>query len=145
MVPISLGTKISAHQLPDHGPYEDGDGWHAAVSFKLRGMKSGQQLIYKTTSFGGLAAVGELMSVYGHHLAAGGSGVPIIRLEVGHYPHRKYGRIATPSFVVVEWSYGDDPTGAPAMLPSRGGSPLNEVEEPAKGLLDDQSLKKSEP
>ena len=103
MVLVSLGRKISPEELADHGPYDGGDGWHLAVSLQLRSMRTGQECLFKSTSLGGRAAFGELLTTHGLRLASGDSGIPVIELGVSHYTHRRYGLVYEPSFKVVGW------------------------------------------
>ena len=141
MVLVSLGRKISPEELADHGPYDGGDGWHLAVSLQLRSMRTGQECLFKSTSLGGRAAFGELLTTHGLRLASGDSGIPVIELGVSHYTHRRYGLVYEPSFKVVGWLDEYDPGASPA-IPS-AGPPMPPTHDAAKledELRDDEIL-----
>jgi hypothetical protein len=52
--------------------------------------------------------------------------VPVVRLKKEHYAHKKYGKVFTPVFEVVEWISLDGPAAA---APAAEAEP--EAEEPA--------------
>jgi len=103
MVPVALGQKLSLQDLPEHGPYEGGDGWQPTAALQLRAIESGEEYIFKPTSQGGRAAIGDLLKRYGNRLSTGKGGIPIVELSVSSYEHRRYGRVFKPSFRVAEW------------------------------------------
>jgi hypothetical protein len=136
LVLVSLATRIAQDELPDRGPYEEGDGWRPAAALQLRAMETGEQFVFKTTSRGGLSATGDLLSKYGHRLETGRGGIPVIELAVSHYAHKRYGLVYEPSFPIVDWLDEDDPSTSP-MIPS-GGSPAPAAEKPDEGFLSDE-------
>ncbi len=103
MLPVALGRKISPDELPDHGPYQDGDGWKPSASIQLKAIETGEQFIFKPTSHGGLSAISALLSRYGHRLDIGKGGIPIVELKVDSYEHKRYGKIYKPSFRIKLW------------------------------------------
>ena len=54
--------------------------------------------------------------------------VPVVRLKKEHYAHKKYGKVYTPVFEVVEWISLDGPAAA-AAAPDAEAEP--EADEPA--------------
>jgi hypothetical protein len=135
MRPVAL-AKISRDELPNDTAYEDEERWREAVSLQLRSIKTGEELLYKATSQGGLAAVGALMSAYGHRLRTGDQGIAVVDLVSRRYVHKRYGPLFKPSFPIVDWLDEGDPSTSP-MIPS-GGSPAPAAEKPDEGLLSDQ-------
>jgi hypothetical protein len=135
MAPVSLGQKISRDDLPEHGPHDNGDGWHPAVAIQLRSMSTGEVFIFKNTSQGGRAAAGELLSKFGYHAASGGRGIPVVELTVTSYAHKRFGRVYKPSFVIVGWLDEGDPSAAPA-IPD-GGPPRVDAVKPNDELHDE--------
>jgi hypothetical protein len=103
MVAVALGTKISQGELPNHGPYGDGDGWRAAACIRLRSLTTGEEFVFKTTSQGGRSAIGDLLTKYAGRLAAGKGGMPIIDLAVDRYTHKRHGLVYRPLFRIVDW------------------------------------------
>ena len=76
MVPVSIGKTVSPNELPDNGPYQDGDGWMEAASLQLRSIESGEEFLFKPTSHGGRSAIGALLTKYGYRLSIGKAGMP---------------------------------------------------------------------
>jgi hypothetical protein len=125
MRPVALG-KVLRDELTNDIADEDGEGWREAVSLQLRSIKTGEELLYKATSLGGLAAVGELMTKYGHRLRTGGRGIPVVDLDSRRYLHKRYGTLFNPSLPIVDWLHEGDPSAAPA-IPDGGPPKLNAV------------------
>lgn len=107
MVPVALGEVILPGNLPDHGPYEAGDGWQPCASIQLRAIETGEEFIFKPTSHGGRAAIGALLTAYSFRLIAGKGGIPIVDLAVTSYEHRRYGTVVKPVFRIVSWQDGE--------------------------------------
>jgi hypothetical protein len=102
-VPVATGKTVAKEDLPDQGPFEGNDGWVESVAIQLRSLESGADYIFKPTSHGGRAAVGGLLTAYGHRLELGKSGVPIIEIGAGSYEHKRYGKVFKPIFRIVDW------------------------------------------
>jgi hypothetical protein len=102
---------------------------------QLRSIKTGEELLYKATSLGGLAAVGDLMTRYGHRLRAGDRGIPVVDLVSRRYVHKRYGPLFNPSFPIVDWLPEGDPSAAPA-IPD-GGPPKLDAVKPEDELHDE--------
>lgn len=94
---------ITKADLPDIG----GVRWDSQVAFALKGLEGkeeGVQLLYKTSSKGGKAAVAELLSKIIDRGQAGEMEIcPIVLLDTTSYKHKKYGKIFTPVLHVDEW------------------------------------------
>jgi hypothetical protein len=68
------------------------------------GPNKGQQAIYKSSSRGGMTAIGKLAASIAAQMAEdSGAFMPVVALDVGSYQHKKYGQIFTPDIVVEEW------------------------------------------
>lgn len=88
-------------------PQLNGTKWDAQVSFALKGVdgrEEGVQLIYKTSSKGGKAAISDLLGKIITRGRAGETALcPIVVLENSSYKHKKYGKIYTPVLAVEDW------------------------------------------
>ena len=113
MTPVAHGKKVTQNDLPDHGPYRDGDGWSPSASIRLQSLTTGEEFLFKTTSQGGRSAMGELVTKYGRRLAAGDGRIPVVELAVDRYEHTRYGTVYTPLFRIVGWQDDADPEAAP--------------------------------
>lgn len=97
--------------LPDYGhPWED------CLSFNLlclSGEDKGEQVLYKTSSTGGLRATREFIAALMDQLDKDESKpVPVIELKSDHYQHKTYGKTYFPVFSVVKFVAMDEaPTG----------------------------------
>ena len=81
--------------------------WNSQVGLQLAcvdGEDAGTQVAYTATSVGGKKAYTALLDAL---LVQANSGspdiVPIVELEVESYKHKKYGKVFTPTFKIVEW------------------------------------------
>lgn len=124
MLPVALGKQVSRDELQDHGPCEGTDGWKPSASIQLRGIETGEQYVFRTTSLGGREAIGGLLSKYGYRMDIGKGGVPIIDLGETSYDHKRYGKVHKPLFRIVSWQTETD-------LVARSGEKLKDE------LLDD--------
>jgi hypothetical protein len=111
MVPVGLCKEVSHDDLPVPGPLEE--GWRASASFPLRSLETGEELIFKTTSQGGLSALGDVLNLYADRLEAGKGGRPVIQLAVTWYNHKRFGRKCKPRFPIVGWVDEGDPNATP--------------------------------
>lgn len=98
--------------------------WADCLSFNLLcldGEDKGEQVLYKTTSTGGLRATREFIAALMDQLDKDESKpVPVIELASDHYPHKQYGKTYFPVFKVVKFVAMDEaPTGGaePAEAP----------------------------
>lgn len=81
--------------------------WVQQLSFDIKcldGEDKGVQVLYKTTSVGGMAAIKTLIGKIMAQLdVAPGKPVPVIHLGSDHYSHKKYGKTFTPVLEIVDW------------------------------------------
>jgi hypothetical protein len=110
MTPVSHGKKVSQNDLRAHGR---GGGWSPSASIRLQSLRTGKEFLYKTTSQGGRATIGELLTEYAHRLEAGKGGVPVVELAVSRYEHKLYGTVHTPQFRIMGWQNDADPAATP--------------------------------
>lgn len=101
MVPMTSG-------LPPKTELNDtGWGWDQQLMFQLKCMDGedvGTQVIYKTTSVGGMSACKALIAQIMKQLDVDPERpVPIIQLQSDSYTHKKWGKTYTPIFDVVKW------------------------------------------
>lgn len=95
---------VTKADLPDVGAE-----WKALLGFQLvciDGADLGLQLVYKTTSKGGITEINTLMKSIVAHVKSGkhdGLLIPEIKLAEDSYRHKKYGKIYTPVINVVGW------------------------------------------
>ena len=89
-----------------------GADWDAQVAFQLRcvsGEDKGHQVMYKTTSRGGKVEFDRVLTELLNRLVDGEAAfVPIVKLEATSYKHKKFGKIVTPIFDIVDWKTMDD-------------------------------------
>ncbi|MGO8922080.1 MAG: hypothetical protein ACLQF4_03980 [Xanthobacteraceae bacterium] len=71
---------------------------------------------FTTSSKGGLACISKLVNAYGVRIHQAEAGLPIVELKSDFYKHRVYGKIFTPSMIVVGWT-------------DEGGKPLSLAED----------------
>ena len=105
-----LGEKMVSitQPLPETDPAPAGSkGWEKQVGMMLRcmsGHDDGMEARYATTSVGGKRAVQDLGLAIAEQAEKDPSKpVPIVKLKKDHYQHKKYGRIYTPVFEILEW------------------------------------------
>ena len=98
----------AAGPLPEESSLPSKPGnWTKQISISLRcmdGEDEGIQAVFKTNSLGGrkayAAIVGEVVAkIQDEDVAC----VPVVTMEADSYTHKKYGKIFTPEFKIVEW------------------------------------------
>lgn len=107
-----LGEKMASvsEPLPETGPAPSGcdRGWEMQVGMSLActdGEDKGMQARYSATSVGGKRSVQALaVAIADQADKHPDKPVPLIRLKKEHYQHKKYGRIYTPVFDIVDWT-----------------------------------------
>jgi hypothetical protein len=120
LVSVSLPMPDLA-ELPDKG-FEWQEQW--AVGLKcVNGTDAGTEVVYKPTTVGGIQAIAGIIEAVRDRINAGEHGgkvSPIVQLLKVSYQHTQYGRVWTPTLVIVDWMSLDGP--APAPTPA-GASP----------------------
>lgn len=91
--------------LPDMGDWSD--NWKDQISFQMMcisGEDVGTQVLYKTTSVGGVGEVTELIAAIMQQLDTDPTKpVPCVDLQTDHYIHKQYGKTYTPVFDIQKW------------------------------------------
>jgi hypothetical protein len=77
------------------------DPWVRQYLLPLRDPDTNAIAVYVTGSIGGTSAIGALLDVFCRNVQ---NGLPIVRLAVGSYKHKDYGRVLTPELQVVGWT-----------------------------------------
>ena len=60
-------------------------------------------MTFVTTNDAGIGAIGKLCTIFGHRMGNGDSGLPIIKLEVTSYIHKRFGPVEIPNLVIQSW------------------------------------------
>ena len=132
MASVISGATIQESSLPDHGPYEDGDGWREQSSIEFVHMETGERFRFATSSRGGRGALANLAREYATHLKAGAPGVvPVVAMVADSYKHEKYGKVHVPTFPVLRW-VGADLDDVVEMEEVEDDIPWPEEEKPVK-------------
>lgn len=97
-------------RLPDTGRWNG--QWTQQLSFIVAcvsGEDVGTQVLYKTTSVGGMNAVSELIDAIMKQLDKDGANpVPVVLLEVDSYNHATWGETMVPIFDIQKWASLED-------------------------------------
>jgi hypothetical protein len=97
---------------------EPKDPWSRQYYLPLEDPETGELFTFVTGSKGGDTAIGRLTNQFLRNVR---NGLPIVRLEIGFYKHKQYGRTEVPEFKVVGW------TGASGnFAPGGGGRDMND-------------------
>lgn len=113
MVPVTAPDPWYAEGLAE----APGD-WSQQMSVEgvlVGGPDDGEEIIYKTSSLGGLEAIGTLAMEVANALDSDEPEkcVPIVRLGNTFYQHKKYGKVYKPVLEVVQFiTFDDDPHAA---------------------------------
>ena len=107
-----LAEKIASvsDPRPETGPAPEASdrGWEMQVGMSLActtGEDKGLQARYTATSVGGKRSVQALgIAIADQADKNPDKPVPLVRLKKEHYQHKKYGRIYTPVFDIVDWA-----------------------------------------
>ena len=106
-------------ELPDTG-FKWQEEW--SVNLKcLDGADAGIEVVFKTTTDGGIKAIAAMVELVRDRLNSGqhdGKIVPIVLLEKDSYPHPQYGKVWVPVLTIVDWMPLDGPAPTPAPKPS---------------------------
>lgn len=112
---VAFNSAPPARQsLPDYGV-----SWEQQLAVQLQcmsGEDKGVNVLYKGTSLGLRTAIKELINDLIEQLQRDPENcVPVVKLEVDHYQHKKYGRVYTPVLEIVRWiSFSGESAGAAA-------------------------------
>jgi len=99
---LLVDTPILKSSLPDVGA-----PWRPQTAMQLKcmdGEDEGVEVLYSTTSVGGIKAFNEVRRSIKARLSAGeASIIPIVEMNTDSYKHKKYGKIYTPELKIVDW------------------------------------------
>lgn len=134
MVPASMPLPDLA-SLPDFT--KEGGRWDQTFSFSLKcmtGEDRGEQVLYKTNSVGGIAAVDKLLTEIGLQIDSDPTKlVPVVILDSESYNHKKHGKTYTPIIAVKDWlPFSDDLPDIASDLEDEAGDAPEPQPEPAK-------------
>lgn len=155
LVPVVDGKAPMEHELADHGPYDDDDGWREAASLSLilesygdddQDEAVGTPLLWKTSTGGQVRQLRKLSAAYGRVFAQHPGEFPIIELSADSYVPKvkKHGKIKySPVLKIVGWMTATELDGlspdaagadqedepAPKKVAARKAAPQEEEEE----------------
>ena len=95
---------------PKQWPLQDDgtrrDPWQFTMACPLTRLDTpGRETFrFTTSSKGGLACISKLVNAFGVRVQQKEAGLPIVELKSDFYKHRVYGKIFTPSMIVVGWT-----------------------------------------
>jgi len=109
MAPMA-GTPIIGSSLPEAEGAKR--GWEKQVGFHMvaiSGEFTGQQVIYKVSSKGGVKAVRDIVAKVVNQINGGDADiVPVVELLSDSYKHKTYGKINVPVLSVDHWQSMND-------------------------------------
>jgi hypothetical protein len=110
-------------------PIVDGermDPWSLENQLPVEDVETGERFLFVTTSFGGKLAIEKVCGRWATNVRKGlDKGLPIVKLGVGHFTTKKWGKIARPDLEIVGWERDD---GGPIDVtpPPDGGKSFND-------------------
>ena len=108
MAPMA-GVPISLADLPAQPGAKN--GWQKQVGLQMvaiSGEFKGQQVLYKTSSKGGMTAIREMVAKVVNQINGGDDDfVPVVSLESSSYVHKEFGKIQVPILTVDHWTNMD--------------------------------------
>lgn len=148
IVRVIDGKAPLEHELADHGPYDDDDGWREAASISLvlesygtddQDEAVGTPLLWKTSTGGQVRQIRKLSGAYGRVFSQHPGEFPIIELAAESYvpKNKKHGKIKwSPVLKIVGWMTAEELEGLAGPL---GG---DDDDEPAPAK---QTARRAEP
>lgn len=115
IVPVIDGKPPMEHELTDHGPYDDDDGWREAGSVSLvlesygeddQDETVGTALLWKTSTGGQVRQLRKLSLAFGRVFSQHPGEFPVIELGAESYvpKNKKHGKIKwSPTLKIVGW------------------------------------------
>lgn len=104
---------------------EPADPWVYQYLLPLENLKTGEVVIFVTSSFGGKRAVADLCDAYAKHTKKTGCGQPIIKLAKTDMATKKFGKVPRPLFEVIGWD--DDAENIEIPPPTEPGEYSDEI------------------
>ena len=105
------------------------DPWVETWTIQFHDPKTGTDLIFTTSSWGGKSASGGLLRAYGQHLRShpDSKSFPVVELQTGTMRTKAWGDVPKPVFRIIGWTGNGptDPLPGPATLSiaSNAGKP----------------------
>jgi hypothetical protein len=130
ILPVSLPMPDPT-ELPDHG-FKWNEEWSVGMK-GITGPDAGVEVVFKTTTVGGIGAVKGLIGEVRDRINGGqheGKVVPIALLKKDSYQHGEYGKTWFPVLETVDWISLSGP--APAPKPPASPSPPANDEQPRR-------------
>jgi hypothetical protein len=82
----------------------DSDPWQLQNLLPLEDAETGEFVVFVSGSFGGKMAVEKLCNRVARDLSAGRNlGNPTIKLDIGEFSTKKYGKVPRPEFTIIAW------------------------------------------
>ena len=107
MYPISSGQRVDRAELatiPASADPNQNNGWQDQITVRLRALEDGTEVMFKTTTHGGLSAITDLAGACADQGDTNAEyGVPVVRLKRDSYKHKKHGRMFTPKIEIDHW------------------------------------------
>jgi hypothetical protein len=104
MVPIG---SVPIPRIQDQEPIKSkdpSDGWKEQLSFEMKQVDGEAEVLFKTSSVGGISAGSKLAGQIGMHLQSEpGTPIAAVTLTSESYKHKKFGTIFNPVFTVLSW------------------------------------------
>jgi hypothetical protein len=95
----------------DETKWEDGeDPWQPQNVLPLEDAETGEFVLFVGTSLGAKIAIERLASRVARDIKAGRDrGLPRIKLAIGQFNTKEYGKVDRPDFVIVGWEHEHEP------------------------------------
>ena len=94
------------------------DPWVPTARMILKHLDSDEFLIFTSSSHGGRGAVNDFCAAYDKDRLRFPGQVPVVRLGVRTYQHKKFGKVPNPVFEIVRWATWDGSEAPPEATPS---------------------------
>lgn len=102
------------HELPDHGPYKEGEGWAEQIGVPVRDLEGGEQLEINLSNISGRNALIRLASDYGTKVRMniddkGQPKIPLVEVSASSFTSKNFpGTKWAPQFKIVDWMSIDE-------------------------------------
>ena len=80
------------------------DPWLLQYLLPLENPVSGEIVVFATASLGGKRAIGDLCTIWGKRVKRGQHGLPVVQLQSGEMPTKKFGRVPCPVLKITGWT-----------------------------------------
>lgn len=105
MYPITSNERVNVDDMEHIPPTTDGsDGWKDQLTFEMKSLDDGTEVLFKTSSKGGMKAAALLAGQITPRMESDPDyAVAELELLVDSYKHKKFGRTYFPVFEVKGW------------------------------------------